>query len=647
MRYIKFAWFHLPLILLLILTMTFPGKSTVQAAQSGGTGGAGKAPAATNTDKAWDRSSATAIALSGDTARISGGGAVFSGGTLTIRQAGAYVLSGKLENGRVLINAGKNDVVRLVLNGVSLHNETGPAIHAPKSKELVLILEKETRNTVSDGSRYTASKDGDESGNEPDAAIFVRNGLTITGDGSLAVTGKKRHGIRAQDILTIAGGVISVDSAGDALRGRDGVVIQGGNFTLKAGGDAIQSNNDKDDAKGFVNITGGAFAIQSGNDGIQARNTLTITGGTFQITTGGGSAGAPARMDDFRGGWGGGFGGGRGGGWGSASKPSAGESVSKKALKAGKLISVAGGDLTIDAEDDALHSNGKIVISSGKLTIKTGDDGIHADAALEISGGEINIASSYEGLEGLSITISGGNVTVNSSDDAINAADGGENNTFGGFGGPMMGMGGRVSVNEKIFVRISGGTLDVYAGHDGIDANGNIFIEGGTTRISGPSTWGEGAIDFDGNFIVTGGKIITAGSVLGVSQDSTQPFIFVSYSGQQPSGSVIAVKDSTGKALLEYTSKTSYTLSGFTSPSFKTGETYSLFINGEKRTDIKLSAIITRIGDNGGAYTGDRGFGGFGDRGFGGFGGGGFGGFGGPPPGGPGGGRGGGQPRWR
>jgi len=584
---------------MLLFMMIFSGDFVVRASQSSGAGVAGKSKAAVNINKTWDRNSETTIVLNGGAARISGDGAAFSGRTLTIRQQGTYVLSGKLENGQVLINAGKNDIVRLVMDDVSLHNETGPAIYAPKSKEIILILEKGTQNTVSDGTRHTPSKDGNESA----AAIFVQDNLSIAGDGILAVKGSHKHGIRAQDVLTITGGVISVDSAGDAIRGRDGVVITGGNFTLKAGGDGIQSNNNKDDEKGFVTIAGGTFIVQAKNDGIQARTSLTITGGAFKITTGGGSAGAPARMNNFRGGWGGGF----GGGFGPAPKPSNEKSTSKKALKAGKLIHVTGGDFVIDAEDDAVHSNEKIVIASGKFSIRTGDDGVHADAALEISGGDINIISSYEGLEAVSITISGGNIIVNASDDGINAADG-TANTFGR--GPMMGRGGRSSINENMFIRITGGTLDVYGGRDGIDSNGNIFIEGGTIKISGPSMVMDGAIDFDGRFIVTGGEIISAGSWQDAPHDSTQPVVLLSYSRQQPSGSVIAIKDSSGRTLLEYASRIAYSMSGFTSPSFKIGGTYSLFINGEKHTDIKLNNIVTRTGDNGGAYNGGRNFGG-------------------------------------
>jgi hypothetical protein len=525
----------------------------------------------------WDENNAAVIVFNGSTARITGSGASFAGGTLTIKEPGTYVLSGTLENGQVLIDAGKNDTISLVLNGVSLHNETGPAIYAPKSKEVVLIIEAGTQNTVSDGSGRTAS-------DEENSAIYIQDSLSITGSGLLVVTGNNRHGIRAQDTLAVTGGVISVNSVGDAIRGRDAVVISDGRFTLEAGGDGIQSNNE-DETKGFITITGGAFNIKAYNDGIQAESVLTIAGGIFNIVSGGGSVSAPVRTESR--------------GWGRQSPlQTAVDSVSMKGVKAGKLVNITGGDITIDAHDDGVHSNDNVVITSGKLNIRTGDDAIHGDGAVIISGGDINIPVCYEGIEGLSVTISGGNIVVVSRDDAVNAAD-------GSLSGGRMGWGR--SINNSIFVRISGGTVDLYAQHDGIDSNGNVFIDGGTVKISGPSQMMEGAIDFDGSLLVTGGELITAGSVLSVSQNSTQPVLFVSYARQQPSGSVIAIKNSRGNTLLEYTSKTAYSLSGFTSPSFKTGETYSLFINGSKRVDIRLTGIITSIGDNGGAYSGGRG----------------------------------------
>jgi hypothetical protein len=349
---------------------------------------------------------------------------------------------------------------------------------------------------------------------------------------------------------------------------------------------------------GYVLIHGGTFDIKAKNDGIQAESSLAITGGVFRITSGGGSANAPARANNNN------F-----GGWGRQSPVTTTvETESMKALKAGKQIYIVGGEFTIDAEDDGVHSNGDVLITAGRLSIRTGDDGIHADDAVEITGGDINIPVSYEGIEGMSVTIGGGNIMITASDDGINAADGSAN--AAPFGRQMV----RGRINENLLVRITGGMIDVFAARDGIDSNGNLFLDGGTLKVSGPSRGMEGAIDLDGSFAISGGELITAGSVINIT-DSTQPVVLVSYARQQASGSVIAIRDSAGKTLLEYTSRNAYTMSGFTSPSFEIGKTYSLFINGQKRVDMAINNMMTAIGDDGRVYSaGTGGRAGFGGR---------------------------------
>jgi hypothetical protein len=701
------------LALLLALTLALAGCSGAAGTESSApTGSAGQSSepvgdtaTASNTgafttsyeyieddmNAAWDKGQATSITFNGVSAEVSGNGAVFADGTLTISQAGTYALTGTLTDGQVLIDAGNDDVVRLVLNGVSISNSSGSAIYAPQSEKAVLILEAGTKNTVTDGANYAATNDE----NEPDAAIFAQDDLSITGSGTLTVTGNYAHGIRAQDILAVTGGTLNITAVGDTLRGRDGVAVKDGSFTLNAGGDGIQSNNADEDAQGFVVIDGGSYSIQSANDGIQAASSLTVTGGTLQITTGGGSANAPVREAEF--------GEMPGGNWSGQSAPATSapettaattapetaeeapaaattedESVSMKALKAGKQLTVTGGDVTVDSEDDALHSNGTVTVTAGTISIEAGNDGMHADTSLEISGGAIDIPTSYEGIEGLSVTISGGDIKVVASDDGINAADGESGGPGAMQGGRQTGMpdgmdmdamreameiiraagteelteeqlqqlhdlgltdeqieqfknmpqgGGRgdmsgeqmpggmpqggeggmtepkFAVTEGAFIRITGGTLDIMGGADGIDSNGHIQLEGGTVTVNGSSMGAEGALEMEGDFTITGGEFIAAGSVYTPAADSTQPTILLSYTSEQPSGSTVTVKDSSGNTVLEYASKTAFSASGFTSAAFKIGETYSVFIDGEKRTDITLSEQTTSMGDDGGAYT--------------------------------------------
>ena len=62
-------------------------------------------------------------------------------------------------------------------------------------------------------------------------------------------------------------------------------------------------------------------------------------------------------------------------------------------------LTVTGGSFTIDAEDDALHSNTDLTVTGGSFCVASGDDALHADAALLITGGALDITKSYEGLE--------------------------------------------------------------------------------------------------------------------------------------------------------------------------------------------------------------------------------------------------------
>jgi hypothetical protein len=139
-------------------------------------------------------------------------------------------------------------------------------------------------------------------------------------------------------------------------------------------------------------------------------------------------------------------------------------------------------------------------------------------------------------------------------------------------------------------------------GADGIDANGDVLLRGGEVYISGLSRGMDGAIDFDGSFIVTGGSLITAGNALSPSADSSQPVLLVSYTAQYDEGSLITLKDAAGNTLLEYTSRIAFSASAMTSPEMKVGETYTIFIDGEKRADITLTELSTSVSDDGGAY---------------------------------------------
>ena len=567
---------------------------------------------AEDTDDSWDAASATLIELKGTSITVTGRGAVASGSTVTITAAGVFLLSGTLEDGQVVIDADKEDTVRLVLNGADIRCSTSAAIYAKQAKKTILTLAEGTVNTVADGEAYTYA---DEAAQEPDAAIFCKDDLTINGTGSLSVTAVFHNGIGTKDDLIIAGGNLSVQAANDGLRGRDSVAIKDGTLVIDAQADGIQSNNDEDAAKGFVVVDGGELNITAGYDGIQAETVLQLNGGSLVIRTGGGSQNSSTDQNgEQRPGW---------GQWGDpfGSSGTSDDTPSAKGIKAGSGLYITGGDLEIDSSDDAVHTNGSAVISGGILALSSGDDGIHADAALTIEAGEVSISKSYEGLEGASITVNGGTIRLTASDDGLNAAGGNDSSSLGGRPGQN-----EFTANSAYFIRITGGYLAISASGDGIDSNGDLTITGGTVIVNGPTNDGNGALDYAGSCTISGGILVTAGSA-GMAQapgsSSPQNSLAVTYSSSQSGGTAITLTDEAGNPVLTFVPEKTYRHIVISVPSLTQGESYTLYTGGtpegegsdglytgtaaagaEKLTDVTLSGAVTSISDSGNAVNG-------------------------------------------
>lgn len=602
------------------ITVTIPPDATNQP-QPLSSANTPEGYAAEDLDASWDASTAISIALDGDTIQA-GMGVTVSGNQATITKAGTYVLSGESDDAQIIIDAAKNDLVRLVLNGVTLACQSGSPIYAPQANKTILILADGTTNAIQDTESYAFEEGLDE----PDATIFCQDDLAITGSGSLTVTGLYRNAIASKDDLIITGGTLNVSAVNDALRGRDAVKILDGDITIQAGNDGIKANNP-DDEKGNVQLDGGTYSITSGHDAVQAENTLLLAGGAYTILSGGGSANAPERpAEEFPGG----MGGGRGGRFPGMSTdgaapsitptpsatpaPSAAastddgaadtteeesESDSYKAFKAGTALTITGGEFTIDARDDAFHSNGDLRVEDGTFAIQTGDDAFHADNETIIQGGSIRVESCYEGIEGATVDITGGDIYINASDDAINAAGGSDESDQAG--GPM-GF-DRFAANDDYWIRIAGGKMELIAQGDGLDSNGNLTIEGGEVYLSGLSMGMEGALDCDGTFTNSGGTLVAAGSVMSPAGQDGQPLLILRFDESKASGSTLRLDDSQGNTLLTYTAQIAHQLAAFSSPDMEIGQTYSVYMDDALALDIELSGAVTSVNQDGSAYT--------------------------------------------
>lgn len=490
--------------------------------------------------------------------------------SVTLTKAGTYVLSGTLEDGQIVVDAGDSAVLHLVLEGLSVTSKSAAALCIRQADRVVVTLAEGTENTLKNGGSFAA--DAEENA---DGAIFAKSDLTFNGEGSLTVESSAGHGVVCKDGLVLVSGSITVRSAGHAIECKNGVRLEQAELYLDAGKDGIHAEHEEDESLGFVCLTGGSCTVRAEGDGVSAGSYVRIDGGTWDIETGGGSKNAAQSVSP---GWGGFMGGPQNS---SDSSEDDGESI--KGIKAAQAVYIYGGDLRMDCADDGVHSNGIVSISGGELHIATGDDGVHADESLEITGGTVEVTESYEGLEALSITISGGTITLKATDDGINAAGGTDGSGMGGmrpggdrFGG---GPGARASASTGS-ITISGGSIYAQASGDGIDSNGSLRISGGQITVCCPSSGDTSALDYDTEAVISGGIFIGTGAQ-GMAQSfssSEGQGVIAASVGNCGAGTPIELRDGQGSTLLSASPALPYSVVILSSPEIKKGENYTLCV---------------------------------------------------------------------
>lgn len=566
-------------------------QKTEDTSQTGGQATVDSASLFTDRDRSGDysQSDARQILLSGDTASSTAASVKITGSTVTVTEEGVYILTGTLEDGMVIVEADKTEKVQLVLAGVSIHSETSAAVYVRQADKVFVTLAPGTENTLSNGGSFVAIDE-----NNIDSVIFSKDDLTLNGSGSLTVESPAGHGVVSKDDLTVAGGSYSLTCASHGFTANDLLAVTEASVTVVSGKDGLHAENNEDTALGNLVVESGSFHITAQGDGISAGGTLQIIDGSFTVVSGGGSANAAEKTaDQFGGGRGGmgpgSMGGGRPGGggfgdFGGEPESSAEEDTgSTKGIKSTGDMLLLGGTFAIDSADDAIHSNANITFCGGSYELSTGDDGVHADEKLILSGGRVNVSESYEGLEGLSVEITGGDVTLVSSDDGLNAAGGTDQSGFGGFhGSDRFGSGG----SSDSYIRISGGSITLRSSGDGIDSNGSLEITGGTVTVCGPTQGDTAVLDYDTTGTISGGIFIGTGSYMmaqSLSSSGEQGVIALSV-GNQSAGTEIILTDSGGNVILSHTPELDFAIVILSSPNIRVGESYTVTIGSASGT---------------------------------------------------------------
>jgi len=205
--------------------------------------------------------------------------------------------------------------------------------------------------------------------------------------------------------LTLGEGTVNTLSGGEELSeealedGTYGVIFAHDDLTINGSGSldikagykhGIKANDD-------LVITGGTITIDAPADGIHVNDSFRIKDADITVTAG--DDGILTENEE-------------------------------------SFFYMESGSITVSAQGDGIHSNGDMILAGGTITMDTGDDGMHAEGDAKILDGKILINSCYEGIEAVTITVSGGEITIYPADDGLNAGSGGTaGDMFGGGAG--------------------------------------------------------------------------------------------------------------------------------------------------------------------------------------------------------------------
>lgn len=377
--------------------------------------------------------------------------------------------------------------------------------------------------------------------------------------------------------VTISGGTLTLNATEDGIQADGDLTISGGTFHVKTnGGHTTALTDDSASCKGFkagktLTVTGGTLTVDSADDALHANADVSITGGTLTLATG--DDGVHADNDLVIGAK----------GASSTSTPRINITASYEGLE-GTTVTVYSGDIDVVASDDGVNA------ASSTL-------GEHSDKyAISIAGGDLYIDAGSDGLDSNNdITITGGKVEVYGADAMMDAAidyDG----TFTLSGGTLFGAGMEPSAGTQAYIAVGetspsggmGGGPNGQGGGQGMTPPGDANGSADGNRPT-PPTNANGTTDgnrptppnFSGN-TSTDGTFTPPTKPSGGKADGKP-------SGNMPNresalgikeGSVITVQDSSGKTLYTATALGSMSSVIFSSAEIKEGETCTVLVDG-------------------------------------------------------------------
>ena len=432
-----------------------------------------------------------------------------------------YVVSGNSSNGSLIFNSSNS--FYLALSNLSLTSSNTAAINI--AIPVAVTLNLRGNSAIADNANSTIN-----------GALYAAGNLSISGAGSIQITGNAKHGISVEGIMTVNsstiiiaetdsdgihgssdliwnnGTLVIVSAGSDGLDISGNITIQNGDLTINTSAESqrcikvsgiftmndgtLNMNNTGTDGKGIkadsnVFISGGSIGIGHSGDmskGIKADGEINITGGDFTIVSSGSTVLESVNNQNVP--------------------------AYCTAIKCDTDINITGGNFTITLPTSnhggkSISADGNLSISGGDFTITTQGDGatytisgnnkdaytsscLKSEGNMEILGGTFNLTSTGRGGKGINVggTLVIGQEGANNDDLNLNVTTSGERITITqGGGGPW-----------------GGGD---YANPKGIKAQGNLTINSGNITVNCTQTQNEGGECIESKAILTinGGNI--------------------------------------------------------------------------------------------------------------------------------------------
>ena len=489
-----------------------------------------------------DESQASQITLADQTATVTGQGASFSDQTLTITQAGTYVLTGIGKNIKLVVEAADTDQVHLVFQNLTLEGE-GTLLQINKAQEVVISLAEGSQNAL------TESQASDDE--KVKATIHSQVPLTLNGTGNLTLTALTKNALEVEGDLKVLGGAYTVKAANHGFKAEGALDIEAATLTIEAGKDGLHAEHDETTERANISLNPTQLSIAATEDGVDAGNELTIEGGTITV------------------------------------------SQSEEGLEA-RVIRQLGGDVTIKSSDDGINASAGSSSKSSdtSATSKTTDASTTSNTADTSSS-----ASQATATPAATSQADQANKDKNAtppSPPAGQAPPQGVQPPQNGQGPGGMPPGGQEESDPSLQIILEGGTLTIDAEGDGIDSNGTVSISGGSLVVNGSVQGGNGPLDAAGDITITGGTVWALGTsdmLQGFAQGSTQASITANIAGT--AGQTLIILDANGKEVARQTASKDFQAVIMSSADLVDGQTYTIQVEGTTQTTT--AALVTPV----------------------------------------------------